>query len=64
MKLALEKRIRAPAEAVWHATKTCVDLRVGGHFSSRMEANDGCKGFDVAGPCTTVRAHRRIGRPR
>ena len=33
----------------WHTTKASVDLRVGGTFSSRMEAKDGSFGFDFAG---------------
>ncbi len=33
----------------WHTTKADVDLRVGGTFSSRMEAKDGSMGFDFAG---------------
>ena len=32
----------------WHTTKSTVDLRVGGQFSSRMEAKDGSFGFDFA----------------
>ena len=33
----------------WHTTAAEVDLRVGGKFSSRMEAKDGSFGFDFAG---------------
>ncbi|GAB2811715.1 SRPBCC family protein [Ferruginibacter profundus] len=33
----------------WHTTKAENDLRVGGHFSSRMEAKDGSFGFDFGG---------------
>ena len=33
----------------WHTTAAAVDLRVGGAFSSRMEAKDGSMGFDFAG---------------
>ena len=33
----------------WHTTAATVDLRVGGAFSSRMEARDGSMGFDFAG---------------
>ena len=33
----------------WHTTRASVDLRVGGEFSSRMEAKDGSMGFDFAG---------------
>lgn len=38
----------------WHTTKADVDLRVGGAFSSRMEAKDGSFGFDFAGTYTNV----------
>lgn len=38
----------------WHTTQSTVDLRVGGAFSSRMEAKDGSFGFDFAGVYTTV----------
>lgn len=38
----------------WHTTKASVDLRVGGAFSSRMEAKDGSFGFDFAGTYTNV----------
>lgn len=48
------------ASADWHTTKASVDLRVGGQFSSRMEAKDGSMGFDFAGTYTTVEAHRLI----
>jgi uncharacterized protein YndB with AHSA1/START domain len=44
----------------WHTTKSAVDLRVGGHFSSRMEAKDGSFGFDFAGEYTKVVPHRFI----
>jgi uncharacterized protein YndB with AHSA1/START domain len=37
-----------------------VDLRVGGAFSSRMEAKDGSFGFDFAGTYTRVEKHRLI----
>jgi uncharacterized protein YndB with AHSA1/START domain len=33
----------------WHTTKSEVDLRTGGKFSSRMEAKDGSVGFDFGG---------------
>ena len=33
----------------WHTTRATVDLRVGGEFSSRMEAKDGSFGFDFGG---------------
>jgi uncharacterized protein YndB with AHSA1/START domain len=38
----------------WHTTKATVDLRVGGEFSSRMEAKDGSFGFDFSGTYTKV----------
>ena len=38
----------------WHTTKASVDLRVGGQFSSRMEAKDGSFGFDFEGTYTQV----------
>lgn len=44
----------------WHTTSASVDLRVGGAFSSRMEAKDGSMGFDFAGVYTQVREHQLI----
>ena len=44
----------------WHTTKSEVDLRVGGAFSSRMEARDGSRGFDFAGTYTNVVEHKLI----
>jgi uncharacterized protein YndB with AHSA1/START domain len=44
----------------WHTTTASVDLRVGGDFSSRMEAKDGSMGFDFAGTYTTVVPYERI----
>jgi uncharacterized protein YndB with AHSA1/START domain len=44
----------------WHATKAAVDLRVGGAFSSRMEAKDGSMGFDFAGTFTKIIEHKLI----
>jgi len=38
----------------WHTTAATVDLRVGGKFSSRMEAKDGSFGFDFAGEYTRI----------
>ena len=38
----------------WHTTRAAVDLRVGGDFSSRMEARDGSMGFDFAGTYTAI----------
>lgn len=44
----------------WHTTSASVDLRVGGTFSSRMEAKDGSMGFDFAGTYTEIVPHRLI----
>ena len=44
----------------WHTTAAAVDLRVGGTFSSRMEAKDGSFGFDFAGEYTRIIPLRRI----
>ena len=44
----------------WHTTSASVDLRVGGEFSSRMEAKDGSFGFDFAGTYTKVVPHELI----
>ena len=44
----------------WHTTASSVDLRVGGKFSSRMEAKDGSMGFDFAGEYTKVVPHKLI----
>ncbi len=44
----------------WHTTRASVDLRVGGDFSSRMEAKDGSMGFDFAGTYTKVVTHKLL----
>ncbi len=44
----------------WHTTRASVDLRVGGAFSSRMEAKDGSFGFDFAGTYTEIIPHRLL----
>lgn len=44
----------------WHTTEAKNDLRVGGAFSSRMEAKDGSEGFDFTGVYTAVILHDRI----
>jgi len=44
----------------WHTTSASVDLRVGGAFSSRMEARDGSMGFDFAGTYTKIVQHKLI----
>jgi uncharacterized protein YndB with AHSA1/START domain len=42
------------AQEDWHTTKSTVDLREGGKFTSRMEAKDGSFGFDFEGTYTRV----------
>lgn len=44
----------------WHTPRATVDLRVGGQFSSRMEARDGSMGFDFTGTYTAVEPLRLI----
>jgi uncharacterized protein YndB with AHSA1/START domain len=44
----------------WHTTSSAIDLRVGGKFSSRMEAKDRSFGFDFEGQYTKVEAPRLI----
>ncbi len=44
----------------WHTPYAANDLRVGGSFSSRMEAKDGSMGFDFGGIYDDVRVHERI----
>ena len=44
----------------WHTTRSTVDLREGGKFTSRMEAKDGSVGFDFEGTYTRIVPHRTI----
>lgn len=44
----------------WHTTHATNNLKVGGEFSSRMEAKDGSFGFDFAGTYTEVDTHKTI----
>lgn len=44
----------------WHTTAASVDLRVGGAFSSRMEAKDGSFGFDFAGTYSRIEPEHLI----
>ena len=44
----------------WHSPRATNDLRVGGTFSSRMEAKDGSMGFDFAGTYDEVEVHKVI----
>ncbi len=38
----------------WHTTRSTVDLREGGTYTSRMEAKDGSEGFDLEGTYTRI----------
>lgn len=44
----------------WHTPRAENDLRVGGSFTSRMEAKDGSFGFDFGGVYDKVETHKRI----
>jgi uncharacterized protein YndB with AHSA1/START domain len=44
----------------WHTISATVDLRVGGTFSSRMEAKAGDMGFDFAGRYTNIKPQQMI----
>ena len=44
----------------WHTTRSTVDLREGGKFTSRMEAKDGSAGFDFEGTYTRIVPRKAI----
>lgn len=44
----------------WHTPSAENDLRIGGKFSSRMEAKDGSFGFDFYGTYDDVIEHKKI----
>ena len=44
----------------WHTPSATNDLRVGGKFTSRMEAKDKSMGFDFGGTYTEIRTHALI----
>ncbi|UII34656.1 SRPBCC family protein [Fulvivirga ulvae] len=44
----------------WHTPSATNDLRVGGKFTSRMEAKDGSMGFDFAGIYDEVKTNELI----
>lgn len=48
------------AQEDWHTTRSTVDLREGGRFTSRMEAKDGSAGFDFEGTYTRIVPRERI----
>src|SRR3954463_13635965 len=45
----------------WHTTAATVDLKVGGAFSSRMEARDGSFALEFTGIYTQFDPHQLIG---
>jgi uncharacterized protein YndB with AHSA1/START domain len=48
------------AQDDWQTTRSTVDLREGGTFTSRMEAKDGSQGFDFDGSFTRVVPNKTI----
>lgn len=48
------------ASPEWHTPTASNDLRVGGSFSSRMEAKDGSMGFDFGGIYDVVEENKYI----
>ena len=44
----------------WHTPRATNDLRVGGRFTSRMEAKDGSFGFDFGGVYDDVKTNQLI----
>jgi uncharacterized protein YndB with AHSA1/START domain len=48
------------AQDDWHTTRSTVDLREGGKFTSRMEAKDGSAGFDFEGTYTRIVPRKTI----
>ncbi len=44
----------------WICPKADIELKVGGSFSSRMEAIDGSMGFDFGGTFTIIEEHSKI----
>lgn len=48
------------ASPEWHTTKAENDLKVGGRFSSRMEAKDSIMGFDFGGIYDEVVQNKKI----
>ena len=48
------------ASPEWHTPKSEVDLRVGGKYTSRMEAKDGSMGFDFWGTYTKINTNEHL----
>ncbi|MFM7022453.1 MAG: SRPBCC family protein [Flavobacteriales bacterium] len=44
----------------WHVPSATNDVKVGGQFTTRMEAKDGSFGFDFGGEYTAVKNHELI----
>ena len=44
----------------WHSPRAENDLKVGGHFLTRMEAKDGSMGFDFSGVYDEIVDHKKI----
>jgi uncharacterized protein YndB with AHSA1/START domain len=44
----------------WHAPHATNDLKIGGTFTTRMEAKDGSAGFDFGGTYTTIEEFKKI----
>lgn len=44
----------------WHTPRATNDLKVGGRFTARMEADDGSMGFDFEGTYTRVEPMKHI----
>lgn len=44
----------------WHTTNATIDLKVGGKFTSRMEAKDGSFGFDFEGIFDEIRINESL----
>lgn len=45
----------------WHTPQSTIDLKVGGKFTSRMEAKDGSFGFDFWGTYDDIKINEKIG---
>src|SRR4051812_42055864 len=48
------------ASADWQCPKAENDLKIGGRFTTRMEAKDGSAGFEFSGTYTEVVPHKLI----
>lgn len=48
------------ASPEWHTPRAINNLKLGGRFTTRMEAKDGSAGFDFAGTYTTIEECKKI----